>query len=54
MVTVVKQWVQQWEPLLHKYGFNCRMRMAWLTHCSQTLTGLSSASAILEWLKLQD
>jgi hypothetical protein len=25
--TMVKQWVQQWIPLLHKCVFNCHMRM---------------------------
>jgi hypothetical protein len=23
LVTVLKQWAQPWDPLLHKYDFNC-------------------------------
>jgi hypothetical protein len=30
MVTEVKQWVQLWEPLLNKYGFNCHIRLVWI------------------------
>jgi hypothetical protein len=32
IVTMVKQWVQQWDPLLYKYGFNCHtvVWLAWL------------------------
>jgi hypothetical protein len=30
MVTVIKQWVQLWDPLLHKHGFNCHTRKVWL------------------------
>jgi hypothetical protein len=31
MVTVVKQWVQLWDTLLHKYGLNCQQRIVWFS-----------------------
>jgi len=30
IVTVYKQWVQLWDPLLHNSGVNCHTRMIWL------------------------
>jgi hypothetical protein len=30
IVIVVKQWIQRWDPLLHKYGCNCHTTMVWL------------------------
>jgi hypothetical protein len=51
MVTVVKQYVQLWDPLLNKYGFNCNARMVWLpwlpnlTLYVSTLLGATFASA---------
>jgi hypothetical protein len=39
MVTVVKQWVQLWYPLLHKYVFKCHIRMVWLQLPNLTLHG---------------
>jgi hypothetical protein len=45
VITVVKQWIQVWDPVLHMYEFNCNMRMVWL----QWLSNLT-----LQNLKLWD
>jgi hypothetical protein len=65
MVTVVKQWVYPWDPLLHKYGCHTTMVglqcLLNLTLHAPTLTAASFAatsevwtSAILGWLNLRD
>jgi hypothetical protein len=67
IVAMVRQWVKLWDPLLHKYGFNCRTLIDWLpllpnvTLGSSRLTGAGFAptsevrtSAILKWSKLWD
>jgi hypothetical protein len=48
--TVVKQWFQLQDPLLHKYGLNCHKRRVWLPWLpvsilhSPTLTGANFVS----------
>jgi hypothetical protein len=63
IVTVVNEWVQLWDPLLHKFGLSCHGVVTMVTKLnldSPRLTGASSAStsevwmSILEWLKLLD
>lgn len=64
IVTVVKQWAQRRDALLHEYGFNCRKIMVWLPDLTLhsprlTCVDLSSTSdvqtfSILNWLQLRD
>jgi hypothetical protein len=52
-VTVIKQWVQLCDPLLHTYGFSCHMRVVWLPNLtlhSSMLTGASFASTSEVWM----
>lgn len=38
MVSVVKQWVQLWDPVLDKYGLNCHMRIVWFPWLPNSLS----------------
>jgi len=47
-VTVVKQWVQLWDPMSQKNGFNCHTRMVWFPQLSySTLHGPTFIGASL-------
>jgi hypothetical protein len=54
IVTMVKQWVQQWDPLLYKYGFNCRTMvwLAWLPVSPVIDQGIQLRSSNLRHFKM--
>jgi hypothetical protein len=49
MVTVIKQWVQPWDTLLHNYGSKCHttfIRLPWLPYLPLDSPRLSGASFV--------